>query len=175
MEDVAARYHPPDTEAEEEEDLETNTITTTTCNHVFHKGCVDRWFSTGKDTCPVCRCPQPRSLLPPMVDVGGSESESESESESDGDSEYAETAVVVITAATAVDAAVAATGSDADSDMSDRWFDHQSLLTMNANLTPDQVNHVLEVATIYNIPFYPLTRSAYHNGEWMPEILRNAA
>jgi hypothetical protein len=25
------------------------------CNHVFHKKCIDRWFRKGKTDCPMCR------------------------------------------------------------------------------------------------------------------------
>ncbi len=30
------------------------------CNHAFHKKCVDKWFKTSSNTCPICRnyhCP----------------------------------------------------------------------------------------------------------------------
>nr|GMD19658.1 E3 ubiquitin-protein ligase RHA2B-like [Ipomoea batatas] len=25
------------------------------CNHIFHRGCLDRWLGTGRITCPLCR------------------------------------------------------------------------------------------------------------------------
>jgi len=28
---------------------------TLSCNHVFHKSCIDRWLLSGKTTCPMCR------------------------------------------------------------------------------------------------------------------------
>ncbi|GAB4840225.1 hypothetical protein Ancab_020990 [Ancistrocladus abbreviatus] len=37
------------------------------CHHRFHKGCHDRWMSTGRTTCPLCRGP----LTPPAVVVEG--------------------------------------------------------------------------------------------------------
>ena len=53
----------------------------------------------------------------------------------------------------------------------DAWCD-QRMAIMRANLTRDQLAHVTEVQTIYNLTFYPLTQKAYHAGEWMPAILR---
>ena len=44
---------------------------------------------------------------------------------------------------------------------------------MRANLEPDQVTYVLEVSTIYNLSFFPLTPQAYRGGQWMPAILRD--
>ncbi|KAJ4840963.1 hypothetical protein Tsubulata_018157 [Turnera subulata] len=51
-------------EEEEEEDVcsvclcefgEAEEITTLRCNHHFHKVCIDRWFTSGREICPLCR------------------------------------------------------------------------------------------------------------------------
>ncbi|KAK4369661.1 hypothetical protein RND71_013453 [Anisodus tanguticus] len=34
-----------------------------TCNHVFHRGCLDTWVNYGHVTCPLCRS----MLLPPKL------------------------------------------------------------------------------------------------------------
>ncbi|KAJ4966315.1 hypothetical protein NE237_018164 [Protea cynaroides] len=39
-------------ESESESESETCKLP---CSHMFHKGCVDRWFSLGSKTCPICR------------------------------------------------------------------------------------------------------------------------
>jgi hypothetical protein len=35
--------------------IEENTLCSTNCSHQFCKGCLDKWFDTGKTTCPMCR------------------------------------------------------------------------------------------------------------------------
>ena len=32
-----------------------NNLCITNCNHQYCKECIDNWFNTGKDTCPMCR------------------------------------------------------------------------------------------------------------------------
>lgn len=41
---------------------------------------------------------------------------------------------------------------------------------MRVNLTPEEVEHVVEVDTFYNLNFYPLTRRTYRNMRWLPDI-----
>jgi hypothetical protein len=35
--------------------IEENTLCSTNCSHQFCKSCLDKWFNTGKTTCPMCR------------------------------------------------------------------------------------------------------------------------
>jgi hypothetical protein len=32
-----------------------NEFYTTSCNHMFHENCIDKWFETGNVSCPLCR------------------------------------------------------------------------------------------------------------------------
>ena len=46
------------------------------CKHVFHVGCIDSWFGTGKSCCPLCKADLPttrrkRSMDHPLVAVVG--------------------------------------------------------------------------------------------------------
>ena len=46
----------------------TGGICTLNCNHKFHCNCINEWYSTGKNTCPICRAVQvPRRELPVIV------------------------------------------------------------------------------------------------------------
>lgn len=35
--------------------IENDQNTTTSCNHVYHSICLNRWLSQGNNTCPICR------------------------------------------------------------------------------------------------------------------------
>ena len=46
----------------------TGGICTLNCNHKFHCNCINEWYSTGKNTCPICRAVQvPTRELPVIV------------------------------------------------------------------------------------------------------------
>jgi hypothetical protein len=44
------------------------------------------------------------------------------------------------------------------------------LRVMKANLTTEEVDHVVEVDAFYNLNFYPLTRRAYRHRRWLPNM-----
>lgn len=48
------------------ESIEAETEKRLSCNHEFHRECVDEWLrkSTANPTCPLCRAPQRGSILP---------------------------------------------------------------------------------------------------------------
>ena len=36
--------------------VENNLINTLKCKHMYHSKCIDTWFSTNNNNCPMCRC-----------------------------------------------------------------------------------------------------------------------
>jgi len=39
-------------------------VSTTTCGHVFHTNCIEKWLINGQNNCPQCRknCPQNQTI-----------------------------------------------------------------------------------------------------------------
>ena len=47
------------------------------------------------------------------------------------------------------------------------------VLIMYANLAPEEAEHVLYVDAYHSVRYFPLNRESYHNGEWLPDMLRS--
>ena len=56
-------------------------IVTLPCTHSFHTPCIDKWFKTGKKTCPYCR--QPAAAF-----TGGENTPANNDSDDDTQSVY---------------------------------------------------------------------------------------